>query len=143
MGVEAVMPIQWSLDLALGIPELDGQHLQLDAYLKLLHDAICEGRVPDVGAIVAGIREASTRHFATEERLMESNGDPGLLGHRAEHRRFAERLAAFADECAREGASMPLAMRLGNWLAAWLRDHRRHDLELRRHARPGTGVGGG
>jgi hemerythrin len=136
------MPIQWSPELALGIPELDGQHLQLDAHLKTLHDAICDGRVPDVGAVLAELRDASSRHFATEERLLESTGDPGV-GHRAEHRRFAERLAAFADECARDGATMPLAMRLGNWLAAWLRDHHRHDLELRRHAPSGDRVGGG
>jgi hemerythrin len=137
------MPIQWSLDLALGIPELDAQHLQLDAHLRTLHDAICAGRVPDVPAVVAALREASSQHFAAEERLMESKGDPGLAKHRAEHRRFRDRLAAFADDCAREGRTMPLAMAVGNWLAAWLRDHHRHDLELRRYASPGGHVGGG
>ena len=137
------MPIQWTPDLALGIPELDGQHLQIDAHLRLLHDPICEGRVPDVAAVLQGLRGATARHFEAEERLMAVRGYPGLDGHRAEHRSFAERLAAFDASCRRDGATTPLAMEIGNWLAAWLRDHQRHDLELRRYAAPDGAVGGG
>jgi hemerythrin-like metal-binding protein len=137
------MPIQWTPELALGIPELDGQHLQLDTHLRLLHDALCEGRVPDVAALLGSVRDASTRHFETEERFMEANGYPRLDHHRDAHRQFTQRLAAFDEVCRREGSTTPLAMELANWLAAWIREHQRHDLELRRYAAPEPTFGGG
>ena len=46
------MPIQWTKDLILGIPELDAQHLELDRQLALVHDALCAGRVPDLSAVL-------------------------------------------------------------------------------------------
>jgi hemerythrin-like metal-binding protein len=137
------MPLQWTPDLALGIPELDGQHLQIDAHLRMLHDAVCEGRVPDVAAVIDGLRRATARHFATEERLLAAAGEPDLERHRAAHRAFTERLGELDERCRRDGAAMPLAMELGNWLAAWIREHQRHDLELRRLAPADAGVGGG
>lgn len=137
------MPIQWTPDLALGIPELDGQHLQIDAHLRLLHDPICEGRTPDVAAIIQGLRGATARHFEAEERLMLVRGYPRVDEHRAEHRSFTEKLAEFESSCRRDGATTRLAMGLANCLAEWLRDHQRHDLDLRRYAAPDQAVGGG
>jgi hemerythrin-like metal-binding protein len=137
------MPLQWRPELALGIPELDGQHLQLDAHLRLLHDALCERRVPDVAAVLEGLRGAAERHFFTEERLLGEAGAAGLEAHREAHRTFAAQLERFREACRRDGASVRLATEVAGWLAAWLRDHQAHDVELRRFAPPGLPVGGG
>ena len=137
------MPIQWSPDLALGVPELDGQHLQLDAHLSVLHDALCEGRLPDVAAVLRGVREVSTRHFECEERFMAVNRYAGLDRHVLQHRHFGERLAGFEEALRRDGATMKLAMDVGNWLAGWVREHQRFDLELRRYVGDQPARGGG
>jgi hemerythrin len=132
------MPIQWKKDLTLGIPDLDAQHLELDAQLAVVHDAICEGRVPDLSAVLDGIRSCSSRHFACEEAFMVRSGYPAVEEHRARHREFAAQLAGFAEARTRDGPSMGLAMEIGNWLVAWVRDHQRYDLQLAAHAnRPG------
>lgn len=129
------MPIQWTKDLALGIPDLDAQHLELDGQLALVHDAICEGRVPDVSAVLDGVRRCSSRHFACEEAYMARSGYPALEEHRARHRGFTEQLARFEEASTREGPTMGLAMEIGNSLARWVREHQRHDLELAAHVR--------
>jgi hemerythrin len=128
------MPIQWKTDLTLGIPDLDAQHLELDGQLALVHDAICEGRVPDIPAVLDGVRRCSSRHFACEEAFMARSGYPAVE-HHARHHEFSVQLARFEEATAGEGASMPLAMEIGNWLVAWVRDHQRYDLQLVAHAR--------
>ena len=135
------MPLQWSPDLALGIPELDGQHLQLDAHLRLLHDPMCEGCVPDVAAVLEALRDAAERHFAAEERLLADG--PRHEAHREAHRAFAAQLRGFGEACRRDGPSTRLAIEVAGWLAAWLRDHQLHVAELRRLGPAGSSVGGG
>lgn len=125
------MPIQWTRGLALGIPELDQQHLQLDAELAVLHEAFCAGMVPDLAAVIARVRDVSARHFAAELRRMEEIRYEHVDRHVAEHRNFGEKLAEFEARCA-QGATTPLAMEVANWLAAWIREHQRWDLELKR-----------
>jgi hemerythrin len=129
------MPIQWTKDLTLGIPRLDAQHLELDRQLALVHDALCEGRVPDVAAVLEGVRACSSRHFDCEEALMSRCGHPAIEEHRARHREFMDRIARFEETTSREGASTRLAMDVGNWLVSWVRDHQRYDLELAAYAR--------
>jgi hemerythrin len=132
------MPIQWTTDLTLGIPDLDAQHLELDGQLAVVHDAICEGRVPDLSAVLDGIRSCSSRHFACEEAFMARSGYPAIEEHRARHRELTAQLARFEEARTRDGQSMRLAMEIGNWLVAWVRDHQRYDLQLAAHAsRPG------
>jgi hemerythrin-like metal-binding protein len=129
------MPIQWTPGLALGIPELDDQHLQLDGHLAVLHEAFCEGRVPDLAAVIAGVRDLAVRHFRAEKLHMDETGYPDVERHVAEHRRFSEQLAQFGARC-EQGVTVPLAMEVANWLAAWIREHQRWDLELVRGKEP-------
>ncbi|HSD20129.1 MAG TPA: hemerythrin domain-containing protein [Anaeromyxobacter sp.] len=129
------MPIQWTKNLRLGIPELDAQHLELDGFLALVHDAICEGRVPDVPAVLEGVRSCSSRHFACEEAHMAGLGYPALEEHRARHREFTEQLARFEEASMREGATTRLAIEIGNSLARWVREHQRYDLQFAAHVR--------
>lgn len=124
------MPVQWTRGLELGVPELDRQHLQIDEYLAVLHEAFCEGVVPDLAAVLAGVRDVAGQHFQAELRRMEEIHYPETERHVGEHRRFSEELAGFEARC-REGTSTALAMEVANWLAAWIREHQRWDLGLR------------
>jgi hemerythrin-like metal-binding protein len=119
----------------LGIAELDQQHLQLDEQLAVLHEAFCTQTLPDLAAVIARVRDVSSRHFGAELRRMEEIRYEHVEEHVAEHRKFGEKLAEFDARCA-EGVTTPLAMEVGNWLAAWIREHQRWDLELKRAGAP-------
>ena len=134
-ALEAPCPSSGRRNLFLGIPELDAQHLELDRQLALVHDAFCEGRVPDLSAVLDGVRACSSRHFECEEAFMARCGHPGIEEHRARHREFMERIARFEEATTREGATMRLAIDIGNWLASWVREHQRYDLQLAAYAR--------
>jgi len=129
------VPIQWTKDLSLGIPKLDAQHLELDRHLGLIHDAVCEGRAPDLSSVLDGIRGCMSQHFASEEAFMARCRYPALEGHRVRHRDFLDQLARFEDAFGREGATTRLALEVGNWLAAWVREHQRYDLHVAAYAR--------
>lgn len=129
------MPIQWTKELSLGVPLLDAQHLELDRQLGLIHDAVCERRAPDLSAVLEGIRECTSRHFASEEAFMARCGYPALDGHRVRHRDFMEQLARYEDAYEREGATTRLALEVGTWVAAWVREHQRYDLLVAAYAR--------
>jgi len=137
------MPTQWNTKLALGIPDLDAQHLELDRQLALVHDAICAGAVPDVSAVLDGVRSCSSQHFEREEAYMSRSGYAGIEKHGAEHREFMRELARLEEARTSEGASMRMAMEIGNWLARWVREHQRYDLELAAHLRAAAGDGEG
>jgi hemerythrin len=81
-ALEGLMPIQWTSDLTLGVTDLDAQHLERDGQLALVHDAICEGRVPDIPAVLEGVRSCSSRHFACEDAFMARSGYPAVEEHR-------------------------------------------------------------
>jgi hemerythrin len=137
------MPIQWTASFALGVPELDGQHLQIDAHLRMLHDPICEGRVPDLERVLGGLHAVAAHHFECEEAFMREHAYPDLAAHAASHRALLARLVSFEEARAREGSSMRLAMELANWIGAWIRDHQGCEVDLRRYVAATGRVGGG
>jgi hemerythrin len=141
-ALEAPMPIQWTTDLVLGVPDLDAQHLELDRQLAIVHDALCAGAVPDLAAVLDGVRACSARHFEAEEAFMERCRYPTLDEHRARHREFTAQLARLEEARAREGETTRLAIDVGNWLAGWVREHQRYDLPVVAHARAGRDGGG-
>lgn len=128
------MPVAWTPDLTLGIPELDAQHLEMDRQLGLVR-LVAEGRRRDLVEVLDGVRECMSRHFVSEEALMARAGDPTLVAHHARHRDFIERLTAFEDRCDREGPSARLAGEVQAWLGAWVREHQRFDLHVAAQAR--------
>jgi hemerythrin-like metal-binding protein len=83
--------------------------------------------------MLGGIGELADRHFRAERLRMDEIRYEDIDLHVAEHQKFKEQLAEFSARC-RDGVTTPLAMEVANWLAAWIREHQRFDLALRRTA---------
>lgn len=54
-----------------------------------------------------------------------------------------EQLARYEDAYEREGATTRLALEVGNWVAAWVREHQRYDLQVAAWARKAGLLEGG
>jgi hemerythrin len=116
------MAIEWTAELAVGIPEVDRQHQHLYAIANALHEAMRAGRAEPLPGILALLREFAEGHFATEERHMRWRGYPALAAHREEHASFMTQLEVF-EAAALAGVRPSLVVDVSIFLGVWMRDH--------------------
>lgn len=118
------MPLHWDPGLAVGLPEIDGQHQELFVRIDRLVTAIQAGRsAVEVVHLLDYLSRYAVEHFAAEERLMEERQYPEREAHQAEHRRFEVNLAELRAELDRDGPGALLVVRVNGRVALWLRDH--------------------
>ncbi len=115
------MGLVWTQALSTGIEEIDEQHRELFRRVDRLLRAAGEGG--EVGPLLAFLREYVVQHFAAEERYMAAQAYPGQASHQAEHRRFADDLAALDADFSGPGAGAEVSARLHRQVADWLRTH--------------------
>jgi hemerythrin len=116
--------LSWDPSLAVGLPEIDGQHQELFARIDRLLTAMQRGQsAEEVVRLLEYLSRYAVEHFAAEERLMEERQYPEREAHRAEHRRFETDLAALRAELERDGPSALLVVRTNARVTLWLRDH--------------------
>jgi len=116
--------LSWDPSLAVGLPEIDGQHQELFVRIDRLLTAIQRGQsAGEVVRLLDYLSRYAVEHFAAEERLMEERQYPEREAHRAEHRRFEVDLAALRAELDRDGPGALLVVRVNSRVTLWLRDH--------------------
>jgi hemerythrin len=114
------------LDPALltGVDEIDAQHRELFDRVRALLEASRQRRSrEEVVRLLEFLGGYAVDHFAAEERTMAEAGYPRLEGHRAEHRQLVKELEILRHELKSEGPSARFAIRVGNRVTAWLREH--------------------
>jgi hemerythrin-like metal-binding protein len=86
--------IQWSQEFSVGIPAMDAQHQEL---IAILNDLLRAGHVgagsETVSEMLSRMREYATRHFHSEEALLDKHGFPDLGHHRQEHQQYRRKIA--------------------------------------------------
>ncbi|BDG04224.1 bacteriohemerythrin [Anaeromyxobacter oryzae] len=118
------MAITWDPSLAIGVDEIDRQHVELFDRLDRLLEAARAGKTADeVGRLLGFLGEYVVEHFGAEEALMRARGYPGLAEHRAEHERFVAEFSALLQEYLADGATLLLVVRVNARVTAWLREH--------------------
>ncbi len=119
------MAITWNPSLAVGIDEIDRQHIELFDRLDRLLEAARTGKsVQEVGRLLGFLGDYVVEHFGAEEALMKlSRSYPDIEKHRAEHARFTEDFTALAREYLADGATLLLIVRVNARVTEWLREH--------------------
>jgi hemerythrin len=119
-----MMSVELDPLLLTGVDEIDQQHRELFARIGALLTASQTGRSrEEVVRTLEFLGSYVVDHFATEERIMEAAGYPRLGGHRAEHLQFMKELAILRHELKSEGPTKLFAIRVGNRVTEWLREH--------------------
>ena len=112
-------PLTWSAAHAVGVKEIDDQHMHLAELIDRLSAALKDGLDPNaVMADVDDLIRYAAFHFATEERLMEQHRIADLVRHREEHRRLLHDIGNLRVDG--ELASLSLILR---YLQEWLLRH--------------------
>ncbi len=104
-------PIRWDPSCSVNVAELDQQHQQLFRTVAELEHALRTGRADAViNQLLEKVIEHTIHHFATEERIMEECGFPGLDAHRRDHQELSQKLTAFNLSNLAGGPDVPAAL---------------------------------
>jgi len=117
--------LQWTPSIAVGHPEIDGQHRELFERASRFFDA-ANAKGPGEADFTTAFLYLDSYvrfHFAQEERLMRRLGYPGVADHQAEHRIYVQRLDSVKSQFESEGDSVAATAALDGLLVLWLTEH--------------------
>lgn len=122
MSTATVSPYVWKESYSVGIQTIDAQHKQLISLIAKLQDAMAQSRGRGVvGPILNEVVHYTRAHFATEEKLMESNGYPDFAAHRAIHTELTRAVLDLQSRFTAE--EVALSVHTLQFLKEWLVDH--------------------
>lgn len=125
--------IVWHDDNNLGIPIIDEQHRGIVSVINTLYHAIRMKRGKEALAHAVNImKDYSRLHFATEERMLEETGYPGLRGHKELHAELVVKALSVGTESLILGDPARFLHFLEEW---WMNHINRHDRLYAPHVR--------
>lgn len=105
---------------------VDGQHTELFAMVKELHDAITANKDKDIlFPKLEKLAKYTVEHFRTEENLMSRINYPHFEKHREKHQALTQEVQEIVEKY-RSGKAV-LSLTLSSYLAKWLQHHIRED----------------
>lgn len=114
------MPLMWSRSLETGIREIDLQHQELLEIGNELERRARDGDLDEaVRMLLPRLVSYVLFHFGTEERLVAGvpSAAAHLAAHVAEHRAFADKVAALREGSPGAGELLAFVDYLHDWLA--------------------------
>lgn len=127
--------------LKTGVIDIDKAHEKMLMRFGELVRAVREKKAQHfIEEYLSFLEAYAKEHFIDEESLMRSVGYPEYLAHRIAHDAFEAEVKKFIEEYKR-GHKSVLVVRLGNFVADWLRSHLyKHDLALATWLREGRPI---
>lgn len=118
------MSLQWTADLALGIPVIDSQHQRIVEYINKVELAHREHSHQQLMEVLDELVDYALSHFAFEETLMEEADYPFVKAHKKVHALFTRRVTTYYQSAK---AGEDVTDELMHTLKAWLVNHIKHD----------------
>ena len=114
----------WNPGLAIGVPAIDAQHVELFKRADALLAAMKAGRsTAELVSLLAFLADYCQRHFSAEEHLMRERAYPGLAEHVAQHAEFARKFEAITADLHAKGPSSAITIGLQQLVCRWLVAH--------------------
>ena len=118
------MAIQWTDDLAVGILEIDNQHIELFERINVLFKACNQGKGrAEISSTIAFLEEYVDTHFGTEERNMVRTQFPGRIAHLAQHAIFRKNVSDIKRQLEEEGPGIHIIILTNHMVIEWLKNH--------------------
>lgn len=129
------MALHWTPSLAVGVARIDEQHKMLFSEVERLAAAMSKKDPELVSRTLDFLGSYVAEHFSAEEALMAECRFPDAKKHIDQHRAFTREFAGLRTAYERDGATVPVVLKLSNWLLGWLWNHiRGSDIEMARFA---------
>jgi hemerythrin len=115
--------LEWTENLSVGVPRMDGHHKRLVELINRVFDAMSgDFAAAAVDGVLAELLDYTRYHFAEEEALLAVCAYPGLDEHRAVHRAMVAEVVEMRRRHAADPASVTAAETL-DVLSGWLMRH--------------------
>ena len=113
---------QWKDEYIVGQFEIDSQHKRLFELADQLHAAMTTGKGKEVlNKTLGDLIDYTKRHFAAEEKLMQTFKYPDYLAHKALHDKLTAQVVEFQKEFV--SGKAPVTIQLLQFLKDWLKHH--------------------
>jgi len=122
MATTTALFVNWNQAWCIGVRDIDTQHQHLVALVNKLNQAMSEGKGKHVlEEILESLVSYTKSHFRDEERMMEQNGYPDLLDHKAQHVALTRKVLDFQTEF--KAGTVGMSIDIMQFLGSWLKDH--------------------
>ncbi|MEI6873956.1 MAG: bacteriohemerythrin [Spirochaetota bacterium] len=112
----------WKPEYSVGLPRMDGQHMQLVGILNRLYADMVGRKAKDsLSGVFDELVTYTANHFASEEDLFAKYAYPGAAAHKAEHDDLVREVLDYRKKLEADGWVTPLSVT--NFLKGWLSDH--------------------
>jgi hemerythrin len=112
----------WKAEYSVNVAMIDKQHKRLVELLNQLYDAMRDGKGNEVvGKVLDELVDYTKKHLGDEERLLQSNGYPAFVGHKAEHVRITAQVLEYQKQY--KDGNVGISVKLGNFIKDWLIVH--------------------
>ncbi|MBL8749662.1 MAG: hemerythrin family protein [Planctomycetes bacterium] len=114
--------MEWEQRFELGVAAMDAEHKGLIAAMNHVHDLDAANAAKStIDAAIGKLAELTTKHFADEEKHMESIGFPDRRTHARIHENLLERFAGLHTSFRAGSGKVDRAF--FDFLSFWLRSH--------------------
>lgn len=120
--------LAWNDSCTVGVQAMDDQHGILMDTMNELRLALVRGSGREqISQSLERLIEYTRMHFHSEEQLLEQQGFPGLLSHRAAHQQLLVRMRETVDRAERreDKEIHSLLYFLGGWYLEHIEEHDR------------------
>ena len=122
--------MEWTHDLAFGIPVIDTQHRRIIDFINELAEACRTGNRDETAQVMEGLLNYTVTHFEFEESLQEKAGYPFLKAHRRIHEIFMKKVADIRQRATQgEDVAPELLKLLNGWLISHIKGEDRDYIE--------------
>jgi hemerythrin len=116
--------IQWTPDLAVGVPGIDSQHKEIFRRVDALLDASAKGAGRErLAELLPFLGTYVVQHFADEEKAMREAGYPEYPRHKQLHAAFLAEFTTLKKRYETEGASTSVTIAVQKKVVEWLLQH--------------------
>ncbi len=118
------MALYWKDDYSTGVPDIDEQHKVLINNLNKFQEIVKRG---DGAAVVAKmfdfLEKYAQKHFAFEEKLMDTVQCPVAEQNKVAHQRFIQAFLSLKQRFEQDGVNEDLLTKIHTTLETWLLNH--------------------
>ncbi len=123
LGEDAMIGIDWSDILSVGVKEMDDEHKELFKRINSLLKELFTGNGNNIKELFAFLSQYIDFHFGDEEKLLKKYSYPKFDEHKKLHTAFIDEFNDIERQFNEEGFSARILIRIQDKVVNWLLEH--------------------